>query len=135
MRHVSLPATFGIALLAGAAAPAFGAAPDFRRDVLPVLQAHCLKCHGDGAKKGGLDLRSPALMLQGGTTGPAVVAGNSAKSLLIEQVTQGRMPPGRAAKLSGGQVATLRAWVDAGAPGGGEEPPAFLVSLQDRQFW
>src|SRR4051812_12705078 len=102
MRHVSLPAALGIALFAGAAPPAFGAAPDFRRDVLPVLQAHCLKCHGEGKKKGGLDLRSPALMLQGGTTGPAVVAGDAGKSLLVEQVTQGRMPPGQAAKLSGG---------------------------------
>lgn len=46
-------------------APAIAAAdapkaPTFERDVLPVLNAHCLQCHGGVHQKNGLDLRTPA---------------------------------------------------------------------------
>ena len=39
------------------------AAPTFERDVLPVLTANCLGCHGGLWQKGGLDLRTIPLML------------------------------------------------------------------------
>src|SRR5262245_30362868 len=47
--------------------------PSFERDVLPTLRAHCLKCHGDGARKGGLDLRTLASLLRGSSNGPVLV--------------------------------------------------------------
>src|SRR4051812_18825513 len=58
-------------LPAGAAGPAMPASavppgPLFSRDVLPVLQAKCLSCHGGEKQKAGLDLRSKAAALKGG---------------------------------------------------------------------
>ena len=35
----------------------------FEEGVGPILSAHCLKCHGAGRPKGGLDLRTPAGVL------------------------------------------------------------------------
>src|SRR5689334_12388124 len=47
------------------------AAPDFVRDVLPLLKEHCWSCHGPAKQKGGLrlDLRNRAFA--GGAAGPA----------------------------------------------------------------
>ncbi|MHC5540257.1 c-type cytochrome domain-containing protein, partial [Singulisphaera rosea] len=60
------------------------ASPEFTRDVAPLLQKHCYKCHGTEGGKGGLDLRTVGAMLQGGESGdPAIVPGKSAESLLI----------------------------------------------------
>src|SRR5262245_16493292 len=83
-----------------AQAPLLGNAPRFEKDVLPILTAHCLKCHGGEAKKSGLDLRTVTAMLQGGTSGPVLVKGHADKSLLYEQVSKQVMPPGKAAKLT-----------------------------------
>src|SRR5262249_35910620 len=41
-----------------AAAQAAPAAPSFEKDVRPILQAHCARCHGTTARKGGLDVRN-----------------------------------------------------------------------------
>src|SRR5215831_20550382 len=65
----------------------------FEKDVAPILQAHCLKCHGDGKIKGGLDLRRWASLVAGGDSGPAVVAGKPADSLIIQRIAKGEMPP------------------------------------------
>ena len=70
-------------------------------------------------RKGGLSLRTPAAMLEGGDSGPALVKGNVDESLVIEQVEDGAMPPGKAEKLSGAEVATLKAWIAAGSPADG----------------
>jgi hypothetical protein len=83
---------------------------------LPILNAHCLKCHGATKKKGGLSLRSPSAMLEGGDSGPALVKGNLEESFLIEQIEAGAMPPGKAAKLSSAEVDTIKRWIAAGAP-------------------
>src|SRR5690349_6880503 len=66
--------------------------PRFERDVLPILRARCLKCHGAGQRKGGLSLRTPTAMRKGGDTGPAIVEGNVEESLIIEQIESGQMP-------------------------------------------
>ena len=74
------------------------------------------KCHGIEARKGGLDLRTVAAMTRGGDTGAALVPGESGESLVVEKVASRKMPPGTDAKLSVAQIATLRAWIDSGAP-------------------
>lgn len=104
-----------IALVASSA-PAGDEPPRFERDVLPILRARCLKCHGTANRKGGLSLRSPASMLEGGDNGPALTPGKADESLILEQIESGAMPPGKAAKLSEAEVATLKSWIGAGAP-------------------
>src|SRR5262245_45497866 len=71
----------------------------FERKIRPLLIQHCYKCHGPEAKraKGDLRLDSRKGIHEGGANGPALVAGEPAKSLLIKAVRyedkQLRMPP------------------------------------------
>src|SRR5947207_7396464 len=60
--------------------------PDFARDVAPIFQAKCLKCHGDKERKAELDLRTVAALLKGGESGAVVVPKDPDKSLLYEKV-------------------------------------------------
>lgn len=83
----------------------------FRERVAPILEAHCLRCHGDGQQKGDLSFAGPEL--------PAdlVVPGDPDGSLLLE-VVSGVEPqmPQKAQPLSEGDVLALRDWIAAGAP-------------------
>lgn len=103
------------ALLAAClASPAAFAEPvDFAHDVLPILKAHCAKCHTDGEYKGSFSLDTREMVL----ASEAVTAGNSEDSLLIHLLTEedpaDRMPQ-KADPLSESDIATLRSWIDEG---------------------
>ncbi|MBL9151827.1 MAG: PSD1 domain-containing protein [Verrucomicrobiales bacterium] len=90
----------------------------FESKIRPILVEHCYECHSaDQKQKGGLLLDTKEGTLKGGDTGPAIVPGDPAKSLLIEAVKgEGdlEMPPKK--KLTAAQIADLEAWVKAGAP-------------------
>ncbi|MBI5768068.1 MAG: DUF1553 domain-containing protein [Verrucomicrobia bacterium] len=90
----------------------------FHEQVLPILRDHCFRCHGD-KEKGGLRLHSRAAALAAGESGqPAVVPGHAAKSELIARITatdENDRMPASGEPLSPAQIATLRAWIDAGA--------------------
>src|SRR5437588_10362466 len=106
--------------LAVAAPPA--AAPTYEGHVRPILKAHCFECHGEGKKlKGGLDLRLRRLTAEGGDSGPAVVPGKSAESLLYLRVRRHEMPPGKT-KLAPEDIALLARWIDGGALTARPEP-------------
>src|SRR5262249_36972671 len=67
-------------------------------------------------------------MRAGGDSGPAVVAGNAEKSLLLDRVLgrngARRMPPASDGEpLSERQVAVLKRWIDQGAAGPADEKP------------
>ncbi len=97
--------------------------PSFNRDVRPILSEHCFTCHGMDEKnrKGGLRLDERGAALEGGDSGePAIVPGKPAESAIIKRITAHGadevMPPPRAKNpLGPRQIATLRAWVAAGA--------------------
>ena len=81
-----------------------------------ILEKNCTACHGV-ARMSGLDLRSRAALLKGGTKGPAVVAGNPDASLLYRaaaQIGDLKMPPGKP-PLSAADLAILRKWIQTGA--------------------
>src|SRR5262245_39638484 len=59
----------------------------FLSKVMPVLRADCMGCHGDAAQ-GGLRMDSRESLLKGGQSGPAIVAGDPDRSLLIQAVQQ-----------------------------------------------
>ena len=49
---------------------------DFVRDVRPILQQHCYRCHGEKKQKSGLRLDIKSEALKGGDNqGPSIVAG------------------------------------------------------------
>jgi hypothetical protein len=110
----------------------------FERDVQPIIAANCTGCHGGNHPKAGLDLRSVVSMLQGGKSGPALSLSDPSGSLLLERIAQGEMPPGKARKLSVGEVETVRAWIRGGArtERPGTAPlSASAVRDEDRRFW
>jgi mono/diheme cytochrome c family protein len=106
------------------AAPAFAAEPpvDFARDIRPIFARHCFECHGPKEEEGGLRLDERKRVLEGGASGPALVPGKSAESLIYQFITGKNedkviMPPkGRGERLSDAQCELVRRWIDAGAP-------------------
>ena len=97
-------------------------AVDFRREVLPLLQANCLPCHNKTTTKADLLLETPADMLKGGENGPAIVAGKAAESLLMKLSTHAekpRMPPRdnkvNAVNFTPEQLGLIARWIDEGA--------------------
>ncbi len=103
-------------------------APSFTSDVVPILQKNCLACHSTATKMGGLTMESYDLLMKGGKDGAVVVPGKSLESrmvLMLEGKVQPRMPFG-ADPLPEAEIATLKAWIDAGArgPAPGEAAPA-----------
>src|SRR5919197_1233164 len=59
---------------------------DFAREIKPIFEASCIKCHGRGRTKGDLSIESRETLLKGGESGPAIVPGKSEESRLIELV-------------------------------------------------
>ncbi len=100
--------------------PAPAAQPvDFIRDVKPILQTHCLKCHSDEKPKSQFRLTSRDTALKGGEHGVDIIPGQSGKSPLIAYVArldeEMAMPPeGRGTPLTAAEVGLLRAWIDQG---------------------
>src|SRR5262249_39876298 len=100
------------AALADGPLPPAAQAEFFEKSVRPILATHCLECHGPEKPKADLRLDSRTAMMTGGASGPAVVPGKPADSLLIQAVQytgQPRMPPN--GKLKPAQIAALPAWV------------------------
>ncbi len=97
------------------------ATPTYESNVLPILTSKCVACHGAASPQAGLDLRTAVGVLRGGKSGAAVVRGSSERSLLISKVASRAMPPGDT-KLDDAEIATIRAWIDAGAPGMADAP-------------
>lgn len=139
------PAALAFGLLAWAWIPAIAAEPNtppvvFERDVLPILTAHCLKCHGLEARKASLDLRTAGLIRRGGDSGPAIVNGSPSDSPLYERVADRSMPPKDELPLNVEQIEIIRRWIASGAAAAGGEPAlaaneAPEVSDEDRRFW
>ena len=94
----------------------------FESHVRPILKAHCWQCHGEEERvKGGLDARLARSLLKGGDSGPALVAGKHAESLMYERVAAGEMPPGKK-KLAPRELEILARWIDQGAATTRAEP-------------
>ena len=102
-----------------AAPPAPAPAIDFARDVQPIFEKHCAECHGKAKARARLRLHAPDFIRRGGNSGAAILPGNSHKSLLIQRLLDpnedDRMPLD-AEPLPEATIATLRAWIDQGAP-------------------
>lgn len=94
----------------------------FRREILPLLQANCLPCHNQTRAKAGLNLETAVSMIRGGDTGPALVPGKPAESLLLKtaahQVEDLVMPPAEnkanARNLTPEELGLLSLWISQG---------------------
>ena len=118
-----------------------------REIAVTILNVKCLLCHGRRNQQGGLDLRTRASLLKGGSSGPAIVPGKPDESLLIKRVVAEEMPPSKdQARLSvrpvtSAELEKLRRWIAAGAPFEESQPhpsdPAEdpLLTNKDQSFW
>lgn len=84
-------------------------------EISELFAAKCNHCHAGDRPKGGLDLRSHAAILRGGNSGPSVIAGKSAESVLWDSVNSGSMPPGKSKALTPREKQLIRDWIDGGA--------------------
>jgi ankyrin repeat protein len=105
--------------LAGTDGPPLRAAAtsvDFVRDVQPIFREYCYECHGPKQQKNGFRLDRRRDALRGGTL-PVIARGNSDGSRLYLRLIGAhfgrRMPPDD--PLPPQKIATIKAWLDAGA--------------------
>jgi Planctomycete cytochrome C len=60
----------------------------FAKDIQPILESACVRCHGEQRQKGELRLDSRQAVLDGGKDGKVVVPGDSKSSLLVAAIAQ-----------------------------------------------
>ena len=99
----------------------------FEKRIRPLLVKHCVQCHSaaEGKTEGGLALDHKGGWQEGGHSGPALVPGFVAKSLLVKAVSHTdpklQMPKDRE-KLSEAEIRDLEKWIAMGAPDPRESP-------------
>ncbi len=106
-------------------------AVDFKRDVQPIFQARCTRCHGAEQQRSQLRLDSRTGALRGGMSGAVVLPGDSRGSALFQRITGVLQPsmPFEGSPLPAEEIARIQTWIDAGAPGAVDaEPP-------DQRHW
>ena len=99
---------------------------DFARDVEPILQKHCAACHNEDDNEGGFIATSYASLMEGASIGEVIVAGESGQSPMYRLMTgedEPLMPPDDHPRPSEKELATIEAWIDAGAAGPAEDAP------------
>jgi len=115
------------------------ATPTFEAEIHPIFRTHCFDCHGaTDEKQGNLDLRLVRLQQVGGDSGPALVPGDAASSLLLSRIRAREMPPGDD-KLSAKEVDLLERWIASGAKTARPEPetiaPGIGITPEERSWW
>jgi hypothetical protein len=107
-----------VAFVAASICASASAAPDFEREIAPILVRRCLECHNEREVAGGLTLTSGPELSAGGDSGQVIAPGRIDQSLLVERIASGEMPPekqGKSQKLPVAEIELLRSWVAAGA--------------------
>jgi mono/diheme cytochrome c family protein len=118
--------TFALPLLPWAATLAWSAplpSPaarevDFAKEIKPLFEAACVKCHAKGKAKGDFSLETRDGFLKGGETGAAAVVGKSEESNVVKLVAStdsDEVMPKKGSRWTAEQIGLLRAWIDQGA--------------------
>ena len=114
------------AIIAGASAaeapalpPPAGRAVDFVKEIQPIFDTKCVKCHGEDKQKGGYRLDDRQTALHGGDEhAPNIHPGNSTESPLVHFIAgldADMKMPAKGEPLSADQIGLVRAWIDQGA--------------------
>ena len=130
MKHVTIWSA-GLLLLTAAAgaqsAKPTAGAPNYAKDIRPILQARCAVCHSEKtlsvpALSGGLALDTFAAIKRGtGGTRPVLIPGKSADSELFKRLiasSASKLMPKGGPALPAAQIALVKSWIEAGAPAG-----------------
>ena len=108
---------------------------DFVRDIQPIFEKNCYKCHGSTKARGRLRLNSPESIVRGGASGPAITPGKSDESLVVRRLLGADVDdqmPLDADPLPPATIALVRAWIDQGGKFGAA---ATAVAEADQDHW
>lgn len=109
--------TFLVAAMTAISLPAISAEKITYDDhVRPIFADRCLSCHNPDKAKGGLDLTTYSSLMQGGSSGEIVNAGEPDSSRLFRSVTHVEEPfmPPKADKLTDQRLNIMRDWIAGG---------------------
>jgi formylglycine-generating enzyme required for sulfatase activity/mono/diheme cytochrome c family protein len=92
---------------------------DFHREIKPILEVHCLSCHGPEKPKAGLRLDTRENAMKGGDDGTSLVPGKPTESPLYTTTVlaadhEDAMPP-KGPRLAKEETERLRLWIEQGA--------------------
>lgn len=92
---------------------------NFDKHIRPLLQKHCVDCHGPDTQDGGIRWDRRRSAMRGGDSGvPSIVPGNIAKSELIARLTtddEDLRMPAEEDPLPPETIALVRKWIEQGA--------------------
>jgi mono/diheme cytochrome c family protein len=108
------------------ALPAHAGEPPLAERARAVLERYCHQCHGrGGVAKGGFDFVLDRDRL---VTHKKIVPGKPVESEVYQRLLKGEMPPKGKARPGPQEIALLKDWIAAGAPGPPAPPRTFLTS-------
>lgn len=94
-------------------------AVDFDKEILPILEGKCYRCHGDEEVKGDLRLDSPEAILAGGEYGDVLIPGDPNESSLYVLTTYPKddadYMPQKGKGLTPSEQKLLKQWITDGA--------------------
>ena len=90
---------------------------DYNSQIQPIFNTNCITCHQYGGSAT-LNLTSYTGLMNGGWSGPSIIAGDHENSLLYQRIilpvgTDGSMPPN--VPLSQSEIDLIAQWIDQGA--------------------
>ena len=108
---------------------------DFGKDIQPIFEAKCVKCHGAEKQKSEYRLDVKSIALTGGENhAPNIAPGKSADSPFVHFVAgldpDMRMPP-KGVSLTAEEIGLVRRWIDDGA----EWPETASPKIADKKDW
>jgi cytochrome b subunit of formate dehydrogenase len=80
--------------------------------IAAIMEEKCGQCHAGPVAIANLDVTSYSTLIEGGTSGPTIVIGESNESLLITLQSAGGHP----GQFTGEELALIREWIESGAP-------------------
>jgi uncharacterized membrane protein/mono/diheme cytochrome c family protein len=100
---------------------------DYARDIKPIFERSCVKCHGAEKRKAGLRLDHKRFAMKGGETGAvAIIPGDPAKSLVYKfaalNADDEDIMPSKGKLLSLSELEIVKRWIAEGAEWPDEEP-------------
>jgi len=90
----------------------------FRKQIKPILEANCVRCHNSQNRRSGFDLSTRESLLRGGDTGAVIVPGDAKSSVLYKRISHLEQPgmPFGGQKLPDAAIAQIAEWINSGAP-------------------
>ncbi len=132
---LTVPALLGFSFETVFSAEDAAAEGSYEQKIRPLFARYCTECHGAEKQQASLRLDFAQGLKTGGDSGPAVVAGKSAESLILKALLgkddASKMPP-TGDGLTAEEIALIAAWIDAGAKSPDAEPiPEAVVRKTD----